>query len=80
MADAVQLANAPYPFPLFCDEDRAVVKSYGVYHPIGIDAWDTSHPACFLIDAKRTVRFSFIGRTQFARAPLAKILAAAAEA
>lgn len=79
MADALEKAHTRYPFPVLCDEDRAVIKAYGVWHPIGIDAFDIAHPAAFLIDAKRKLRYSFVGRTQFARAPLAKILAAAAE-
>jgi peroxiredoxin len=79
LAASVQDAGAKYPFPLLCDEDRAVIKRYGVWHPIGIDALNVAHPAAFLIDAKRKVRYSFVGRTQFARAPLAKILAIAAE-
>ena len=79
LAEGVRAAEAKYPFPLLCDEDRAVIKAYGVWHPIGLDAFDSAHPAAFLIDARRKLRYSFVGRTQFARAPLAKILAAAAE-
>jgi peroxiredoxin len=51
-----------------------------VWHPIGIDAFNVAHPASFLIDAKRKVRYSFVGSTQFARAPLKEIIAAAQEA
>jgi peroxiredoxin len=80
IADAMELAHRVYPFPLLCDEDRAVIKRYGVWHPVGIDAWNTAHPASFLIDAQGQVRYSFVGRTQFGRAPLAKILAAAGAA
>ena len=80
MAEAARASTTGYPFPLLCDEDRAVIKRYGVWHPVGVDAWNTAHPASFLIDAGGRVRFSFVGRTQFARAPLARILAAAAEA
>jgi len=80
MAESVRAAKEPYPFPLCCDEDRTVIKKYGVWHPIGLDAWNVAHPASFLIDPKRRVRYAFVGRSQFARAPLAAILAAAAEA
>ncbi len=79
MAEAIRESKKGYPFPMLCDEDRAVIKKYGVWHPVGIDAFNTAHPACFLIDAKRKVRFSFVGRTQFSRAPLEKILATALE-
>jgi peroxiredoxin len=80
MRDAVKHAGKTYPFPLLCDEDRKVIKAYGVWHPIGIDAFNVAHPASFLIDAKRKVRYSFVGSTQFARAPLKEIIAAAQEA
>jgi peroxiredoxin len=79
MAGAIKESKKGYPFPMLCDEDRAVIKKYGVWHPVGLDAFNTAHPACFLIDAKRKVRFSFVGRTQFSRAPLEKILATALE-
>ena len=28
----------PYRFPILCDGDRKVIKAYGVWHPLGIDA------------------------------------------
>ena len=66
------------PFPILCDEDRAVIKRYGVWHPIGIDAFNMARPASFLIDATtRAIRFMFVGSTQFERADLATILEAA---
>ena len=80
MAESVRAKKDQYPFPLCCDEDRAVIKRYDVWHPIGLDSWNVAHPASFLLDAKRRLRYAFVGRTQFARAPLAAILAAAAEA
>jgi hypothetical protein len=46
-----------------------------VWHPIGLDAFNTAHPASFLIDAaSRRIRYAFVGSTQFARAPLGRIL------
>jgi peroxiredoxin len=63
-----------YPFPVLCDADRAVAKRYGVWHPIGLDAFNTAHPASFLIDAERRIRYAFVGSSQFARAPLDRIL------
>ena len=72
--------EAPHPDEpaVLCDEDRAVAKAYGVWHPIGLDAFNTAHPAAFLIDAPaRRVRYAFVGRTQFERAPLDAILRAA---
>ena len=64
-----------YPFPVLCDANRAVIKRYGVWHPIGIDAFNISRPASFLIDAAaRRIRYSFVGESQFERAPLAQLL------
>jgi peroxiredoxin len=50
------------------------VKAYGVWHPLGIDAFNSSHPASFLIDASHVLRYSFVGSTQFQRAPMSDIL------
>jgi peroxiredoxin len=67
----------PYRFPILCDGDRKVIKAYGVWHPLGIDAFNSAHPASFLIDVDRVLRYSFVGSTQFQRAPMSEILAAA---
>ena len=70
--------GARYPFPLLCNHGRAVIKRYGVWHPIGIDAFNVSRPASFLVDAgSRRIRYSFVGESQFERAPLTHLLAAA---
>ena len=75
--ERVARAAEEYGFPLLCDEDRSVIKRYGVWHPIGLDAFNIAHPAAFLIDGpSRAVRYAFVGRTQFERAPLDRILAA----
>ncbi len=67
----------PYRFPILCDGDRTVIKAYGVWHPLGIDAFNSAHPASFLIDASRVLRYSFVGSTQFQRAPMSDILGVA---
>ena len=70
-------SSARLPFPVLCDEDRAVIKEYGVWHPIGIDAFNMSRPASFLIDAKsRAIRYMFVGSNQFERADMDSILGA----
>jgi len=78
-AAAMERAGVSYPFPVLCDEDRAVIRRYGVWHPVGLDySFNTTHPASFLVDAStRQLRYSFVGRLQFARAPLGAILEAA---
>ena len=60
---------------MLCDPDRRIVKAYGVWHPLGLDAFNTAHPASFLIDARTArIRYAFVGTSQFARAPLSEIL------
>jgi peroxiredoxin len=78
VAAAIARAGIQYPFPILCDAERDVIRRYGVWHPIGLDSFNTAHPASFLIDAPTSrIRYAFVGRTQFARAPLAAILEAA---
>ena len=52
------------PFEILIDETRDVVKAYGVWHRIGLDAWNIARPAVFLIDRDRSIRYSFIGTSQ----------------
>jgi peroxiredoxin len=51
-------------FDVLLDERREVVRVYGVWHRIGLDAWNIAHPAVFLIDPDRRIRYSFIGDKQ----------------
>jgi peroxiredoxin Q/BCP len=74
---SLEKLGEPYRFPILCDADRNVVKAYGVWHPLGIDAFNSSHPASFLIDTQKTLRYSFVGSTQFQRAPMSDILTVA---
>lgn len=46
------------------DETREVVKAYGVWHRLGLDAWNIARPALFLIAPDRTIRYSFVGDRQ----------------
>ena len=74
---SLEKAGDPYRFPILCDGDRKVVKAYGVWHPLGIDAFNSAHPASFLIDRGKVLRYSFVGSTQFQRAPMGDILTVA---
>ncbi len=74
---SLEKAGDPYRFPILCDGDRNVVKEYGVWHPLGIDAFNSAHPASFLIDSTGILRYSFVGSTQFQRASMSEILAVA---
>jgi methyl-accepting chemotaxis protein len=52
------------PFDILVDETRQVAKAYGVWQRIGLDAWNISRPAVFLIDADRSIRYSFVAASQ----------------
>jgi glutaredoxin-dependent peroxiredoxin len=52
------------PFDILVDESRRVAKAYGVWQRIGLDAWNISRPAVFLIDTDRSIRYSFVARSQ----------------
>jgi methyl-accepting chemotaxis protein len=52
------------PFNILVDESRDVLKAYGVWHRIGLDAWNIARPALFLIDRSGAIRYSFVGERQ----------------
>ena len=66
-------------FPLLTDKDRQVIKSYGAYHWLGLDAYNIARPATFVIDKDLIIRFMYIGSHQFDLAKHADILAALKE-
>jgi peroxiredoxin len=53
------------PFYILVDETRAVSKQYGVWHRIGIDAWNIARPALFVIERTGTIRAIFVGESQY---------------
>lgn len=52
------------PFNILIDESREVLKAYGVWHRIGLDAWNIARPALFIVDRSGAIRYSFIGESQ----------------
>ena len=52
------------PFNILIDESRAVLKAYGVWHKVGLTAWNIARPALFLIDRTGAIRYSFIADRQ----------------
>ena len=52
------------PFNILIDESREVLKAYGVWHRIGLDAWNIARPALFIVDRSGTIRYSFVGESQ----------------
>lgn len=57
----------PLPFHVLIDESRDVLRAYGVWHRVGIDAWNIARPAPFLIARDRRVvrRFAATRQDQF---------------
>ena len=52
------------PFNILVDESRDVMKAYGVWHRLGLDAWNIARPALFLIDQSGAIRYSFVAERQ----------------
>ena len=52
------------PFNILIDQSREVLKAYGVWHRVGLDAWNIARPAVFLIDRSGKIRYSFIADRQ----------------
>ncbi len=59
------VADRRLPFDILVDDSRSVVKAYGVWHAIGLDAWDIARPALFLIDREGTIRWVRVADHQF---------------
>jgi peroxiredoxin len=71
---AKYLQQHPVSFPFLLDEDRAVTKNYGLYHRIGMDAFNIAHPATLVVDRAGVIRFIYRGEGQADRAPLEQVL------
>ena len=52
-------------FPLLVDKTRDVIKSYGVYHWLSLEAYNIARPATFIIDKTGIIRYMYIGSHQF---------------
>jgi peroxiredoxin len=69
--------EAGLPFDILIDERRDMMRAYGVWHRLGLDAWNIGRPAVFLIDQDGTIRYSAIGEQQHEFPSQQEILAAA---
>jgi peroxiredoxin len=49
---------------ILVDPDRSVIRRYGVYHRLGLTAFNIARPATFIIDRAQRVRFMYISRGQ----------------
>ena len=52
------------PFNILIDQSRDVLKSYGVWHRVGLDAWNIARPALFVIERDGRIRYSFVADRQ----------------
>ena len=52
------------PFNILVDESRDVLKAYGVWHAVGMFAWNIARPAVFVLDRTGAVRYSFVAERQ----------------
>jgi peroxiredoxin len=52
------------PFDILIDDRRDMLKAYGVWHRVGLDAWNISRPAVFLINQDGSIPYSFVGDHQ----------------
>ena len=62
--------------PILVDPDRSVIKRYGVYHRLGLTAFNIARPAVFIIDREQRLRYLSIGRNQADRPDHATLMAA----
>lgn len=64
--DAVRryIEETGLPFDILIDERRDMSRAYGVYHRIGLDAYNIARPAVFLVDQDGRIPYSFIGDNQ----------------
>jgi peroxiredoxin len=52
------------PFDILIDDSRDVLRAYGVWHRVGLDAFNIARPALFLIGQDGAVRYSFVAEWQ----------------
>lgn len=67
------LAEHPISYPFLLDEDRTITKTYGVYHRLGIDAYNIARPSTFVIGRDSRIKYIYVGSSQTDRAPVEEI-------
>ena len=65
-----------YPFPVLFDETREVTRAYGIYHGLGMDAYNIAHPAAFVTDSSGKICWIAVSPSQYERPQLKEIFAA----
>lgn len=49
------------PFPVLIDQERNVVRDYGVYRALSWDGIGVTRPAAFIVDREGAIRFLYVG-------------------
>ena len=65
------------PFDILIDERRDMARAYGVWHRLGLDAWNIARPAVFLVEQDGRISYSVISDNQRQYPSQDEILAAA---
>ena len=65
------------PFDILIDERRDMARAYGVWHRLGLDAWNIARPAVFLVEQDGRISYSVISDNQREYPSQDEILAAA---
>jgi peroxiredoxin len=52
------------PFTVLVDRSRDTLRAYGVWHRVGLDAWNIARPALFLVRKDRSIARSFVASNQ----------------
>jgi peroxiredoxin len=65
-ADAVRryIEETGLPFDILTDERRDTLRAYGVWHRVGLDAWNIARPAVFLINRDASIAYAFVSTHQ----------------
>ena len=58
------LKEHSYPFPLLVDEDRTVVKDYGVHVKVNFESVNIARPSNFILDGEGVIKYIYIGSQQ----------------
>ena len=67
------LEHNPLPYPLLPDNDRQVIKNYGIYQAFGFNGFRVAYPTTILVDRKGIVRYCYVG-SQFDRPNLDNVI------
>lgn len=70
------IAEHTYPFPVLFDESREVTRAYGVYRLVGIDTFNISKRAAFVIDTAGKIQWVAVSPHQLESPQISDVLRA----